>query len=101
MPTPKDCQSITEIRNEIDRIDKLIIELLGERFQYVKEIVNFKSNADDVVAKSRYHEVFEIRRQWAAEQGISPLVVEQVYKILVHYFIDEQMRILKERNSQD
>lgn len=101
MTKAKDCQSIEEIRSEIDRIDKQIIELLGERFQYVKEIVNYKSTADDVVAKKRYQEVFEARRQWAAEQGLSPSIVEQIYKILLHYFIDEQMRILNERTQND
>ena len=101
MSKPEDCQSLEEIRGEIDRIDKQIIELLGERFQYVKEIVKYKSTADDVVAKKRYQEVFEVRRQWAEEQGLSPAIVEQLYKILIHYFIDEQMRLLNERTPND
>jgi isochorismate pyruvate lyase len=100
MPTPKACKSIDEIRSELDRIDQQIIHLIGERFEYVKEIVHFKSNAEEVKAKNRYNEVFEIRRKWAEEQGIDPDVIEQIYKTLVHYFIDEQMKILNSRNTE-
>jgi isochorismate pyruvate lyase len=99
MQTPQACKSIEEIRKEIDRIDQHIIALIGERFEYVKEIVNFKSNADDVKAKARYNEVFENRRMWATAHGLDPLVVEEIYKTLVHYFIDEQMKILNARNT--
>ncbi len=99
MPTPKDCQSINEIRTEIDRIDQEIIALIGERFEYVKEIVYYKSNADEVKAKTRYDEVFEIRRKWATEKGLDPDVIAEIYKTLVHYFIDEQMKILKTKKT--
>jgi isochorismate pyruvate lyase len=98
MKKPENCTSIAEIRDEIDCIDKKIIELLGERYKYVKEIVKYKSNAVEVKAQKRYDEVFTLRRKWAEENGLSPDVIEDVYKILVHYFIDEQMKILKVKN---
>ena len=98
MKKSKNCSSIDEIRNEIDRIDKNIIELLGERYEYIKEIIKFKSNAIEVKAQKRYDEVFIQRRKWAEECGLSPDVIEDVYKTLVHYFIDEQMKLLKVKN---
>ena len=97
MKSPKECITIDEIRNEIDTIDKQVIEMLGKRFEYVKEIVRFKRNEDDVIARSRYNEVFQVRRQWAEQQGLSPEVVEEVYKTLLHYFIDEQMKMIKNK----
>lgn len=99
MPTPNQCQSINAIRTEIDRIDQQIIQLIGERFEYVKKIVDYKSNAEEVKAQPRYNEVMEIRRNWGAENGLNPDVVEEIYKTLVHYFIDEQMKILHDRNT--
>lgn len=100
MTKPKDCKTITEIREEIDRIDKQIIDLIGERFQYVKEIVNFKSNEDEVKAKPRYEEVLEIRKKWAAQYELDPGVIENIYKTMIHYFIDEQLKILKGTNTK-
>ena len=100
MKFPKECNTITEIRNEIDVIDNQIIELLAKRFLYVKEIVRFKSNEEDVVARKRYEEVIQKRRQWAAEQGLNPDIIETTYKTLIAYFIDEQMKLLKNNSNK-
>lgn len=99
MRTPNECHSINEIRTEIDRIDQQIIQLIGERFEYVKKIVDYKSNAEEVKAQPRYNEVMEIRRKWGVENGLNPDVIEEIYKTLVHYFIDEQMKILHHRHT--
>ena len=95
MNKPKECENIEDVRNEIDRLDKLIIELLGERFQFVKEIIRFKSNAEDVEAKKRYDEVLKIRREWAIEQGLDADIIEKIYIVLIRHFIEEQMKLLK------
>jgi len=98
MKKPENCSSIDDVRNEIDRIDEQIINLLGERFLYVKKIVKYKSNAVDVKAQKRYDEVFKVRKEWAKNNNLSPDVIEEMYKILIHYFIDEQMKLLKNNN---
>ncbi|MEP0921827.1 chorismate mutase [Leptolyngbya sp. ST-U4] len=36
MKTPDECTNMAEIRSEIDRIDRQIVALLGQRFAYVK-----------------------------------------------------------------
>jgi isochorismate pyruvate lyase len=53
MKKPVECTNIDEIRNEIDAIDKQIIELLGKRLKYVTEIVRFKKDEEDILAKKR------------------------------------------------
>ena len=98
MKNPGDCTSIAEIREGIDLIDKQLIELIGKRFQYVKEIVKFKSNKEDVEAKPRYEEVLRVRKQWAAEQNLNPDIIETIYKTMIQYFIEEQLNILKKGN---
>jgi isochorismate pyruvate lyase len=97
MKKPDKCMSIEEVRNEIDVIDKQIIDLIGERFLYVKEIVKYKSNAVDVKAQKRYDEVLNKRKEWAAKKGLSPEVIEEIYKTLIQYFIDEQMKLLPKK----
>lgn len=89
------CNTITEVREKIDRIDQLIIGLMGERFQLVKEIVRFKSNADEVIARQRYNEVLKVRREWAEKEGLNADIIEKIYIELMQYFIVEQMNLLK------
>ncbi len=93
--SPEGCSSISDVRDEIDRIDKQIIDLLGERLLYVIQIAKYKSSQDDIKAKKRYEEVLTLRKKWASEKNLSPTVIEEIYKLLMEYFIDEQMKILK------
>jgi isochorismate pyruvate lyase len=97
MKLPEECNNITEIRNEIDNIDQQIIELIGQRFKYVKGIVKFKSNEEDVIARKRYEEVLLNRRNWAEKQNLNPEIIENIYKTLMKYFIHEQMKLLKDK----
>lgn len=92
---PSECQNISEVRAEIDNIDNVIISLLSERFQYVKEVVKYKEKtADGIEASDRKKAVLEKRREWAEERGLDPDVIEGIYKTLIQYFINEEKKIM-------
>lgn len=91
---PSECSNITEVREEIDNIDRAIIGLLSQRFEYVKEVVKYKSNDhQSIVAVDRRKNVLECRRKWAVENGLHPDVIEDVYIKLIDYFISEEIKI--------
>lgn len=92
---PSECTNITDVRNEIDSIDKEIVELLGLRFQYVKEVVKYKSkDRSSIEADDRRKAVLECRRKWAEDNGLSADVVEHIYDYLIKYFIEEEMKLV-------
>lgn len=92
---PHECTNINEVRNEIDNIDKAIISLLSQRFEYVKEVVKYKDNTSEAIeASGRKATVFRERREWAEQAGLCPDVIESIYKQLVQYFIDEEKKII-------
>lgn len=92
---PEECQNIEDVRHEIDNLDQAIIKFLAARYDYVKKIVKFKEKtAASIEASDRKKVVFETRRKWAQEAGISPDVVESMYKILVEYFVEEEKKIV-------
>jgi len=99
MKLPNECLSIEEVRQEIDEIDHAIISLIGKRFSYIQEIVKFKRNTDDVYAKSRYKTVISERREIAASHHLNPDVIENIYRIMMDYFIQEQLELLKKKNN--
>ncbi len=92
--TPSECNSKEEIRSHIDLIDKEIITLFSQRFQYVKEIVKYKTDAVSIVAEDRKNEVIRVRGQWAEELGLDKEAFEKIYAILIEYFIKEEMKLL-------
>jgi len=96
---PKECESIDEIRQAIDSLDYDIMKLFGKRFQYVKEIVKFKTDEESIIAAPRRDSVLMQRRIWAEENGLDPDVFEDLYRTLIMHFISEEMDILKQNNK--
>jgi isochorismate pyruvate lyase len=100
MKQPEECKNIREIREAIDNIDKEIIKLIGKRYVYIKEIVKFKSNdRESIVAKDRYNEVIENRRRLAVENGLSPDLIENIYKNLIDHFINIEIEIANKKSN--
>jgi isochorismate pyruvate lyase len=99
MKSPADCQSIDDVRSEIDRVDHAIVELLGERRRYVQAIMRFKRTEGDVRAPARQAQVIAARRQWAAEEGLDPDLVERIYRTVIDHFVAEEMAMLAEHKQ--
>jgi len=97
MKLPQECSNIEDVRREIDSIDNEIIGLIGKRFTFIREIIKYKNNAEDVVAKERYNTVIARRRELAAMYQLNPDVIENIYRIMMDYFIKEQFVLLKKK----
>jgi isochorismate pyruvate lyase len=97
MKLPQDCNSIEDVRREIDNIDNEIIGLIGKRFSFIREIMKYKNNAEDVYARERYNTVIARRRELAMTYQLNPDVIENIYRILMDYFIKEQFVLLKKK----
>lgn len=95
--TPDQCKNMHDIRSEIDHIDQSIIRLLSERSGYVHAAAKFKQNTQAVKANDRVKAMLAQRREWAEGEGLSPDIVEKVYKTLVEAFIQEEMETWKKR----
>ena len=95
MKDPDECANIHEVREEIDIIDREVIEALSKRFQYVIAAARFKTSEASVRASERFHEMLQQRREWAQESGLNPDVVENIYRDLVNYYIEEELKHYK------
>jgi isochorismate pyruvate lyase len=96
MPSPQDCKSLLDVRQEIDTIDEEIIRLLGRRAQYVHAAARFKVSEEHVAAPERQAAMMQARRAWASREGLSPDVIEEIYRRLVAYFIEREMKEWRE-----
>lgn len=95
MKDPDECANIHEVREEIDIIDREVIEALSKRFQYVVAAARFKTSEASVRAPDRFHAMLQQRREWAKESGLNPDVVENLYRDLVNYYIEEELKHYK------
>ena len=95
MKTPDECANIYEVREEIDIIDREVIDALSKRFQYVIAAARFKTSEASVRSPDRFQAMLQQRREWAQESGLNPDVVENLYRDLVNYYIDEELKHYK------
>ncbi|UNU23612.1 isochorismate lyase [Microcoleus vaginatus] len=95
MKDPDECANINEVREEIDVIDREVIEALSKRFQYVIAAARFKTSEASVRSFDRFHDMLQQRRKWAQESGLNPDVVENIYRDLVNYYIEEELKHYK------
>ena len=94
---PSECISKAEIREQIDRIDQEIISLFAARFQYVSEIVKYKTDVESVMAQERKDHVIKIRGEWAEKHGLDKDTFEQIYRFLVDHNIGKELEILRSK----
>lgn len=79
----KPCQSLDEVRDNIDRLDRLIVPLLAERESYVREAARFKPSADAVVVPARVEQIVERVKEMAHESGAAPVAMERIYRAII------------------
>ncbi|MBS0625902.1 MAG: chorismate mutase [Verrucomicrobia bacterium] len=74
------------LRTKIDKINREIVHLLGERLKVAREIARIKKDRKlpilDAEREALIHE--EIRRL-AKEQNLSAPIVEEIFQLLLEY----------------
>ncbi len=88
----RECQSLAEVRESIDAIDREIVGLLAQRGDYVRQAAVFKQTTEDVKAPQRVEAVVKKVRNLASERGAEPEVVERVYREMISAFVAQEMQ---------
>ncbi len=87
-----ECNSIDEVRKNIDSIDKQIVALIAQRGDFVKQAVKFKKSTQDVKAPVRVEQVISKVVSLADELDADKVVVEKVYRAMIDAFINAEMQ---------
>lgn len=95
----KCCNTLGEVRGNIDRIDREIIALMAERGRYVAEAGRFKVNPAAVSAPARVEEIIAKVRGIAREDGLAEDVAERAYRAMIAAFEDFEREEWTKRNA--
>jgi len=93
----KKCQSLEEVRSEIDTIDTKIVELISQRSHLVRQAATFKNSVEEVKAADRIDFVLQRSRHKAIELGINPNMISELFTIMVDEMVE--MEISEFRNA--
>ena len=86
-----DCQSLEEVREHIDLLDRQIVSLIAQRGAYVSQAARFKKDSNAVKAPQRVEQVVAKVRELASELGANPQVTEAVYRAMIAAFIQQEL----------
>jgi isochorismate pyruvate lyase len=90
-----DCKTIEEVHENINRIDREIVELISQRSRYVGQAAKFKKTTQDVKAPTRVEEIILKVRGLAVENHLDPDIVEKIYRTMIECFIDNELKAHK------
>jgi len=87
----KNCDSLDEVRTEIDKVDADILHLIAKRKEYVKQAAKFKHSIDEVKAEDRVAHVVDHVRHLALTLGVSPNMVTDIYKQMIEEMVESEI----------
>ena len=88
------CNSLAEVRQQIDQIDRALIELIAARQVYVDQAVVFKSSRAEAPSPQRVEQVIEQVRQHAVTYSADADLVEKLYRQMIQHFIERELQHL-------
>lgn len=85
-PPKTDSDWLRPYREEIDALDNQIIDLLGKRFDIVRQVGALKTREGLVIEQTtRVEEVKQRNAERGKAHNLSPDVIRQIYTILIDY----------------
>ncbi len=87
----KKCTTLDEARNEIDAVDRKIVELIASRNNYIKQIAHFKTSIDEVKAEDRIDDVISRAREQAIELDLSPNLINDLYVRMIDGMVESEI----------
>ncbi len=91
------CDTLEDVRTNIDIIDGKIVELLAQRGEYVAQVISFKNSVDEVINPKREEDVIAKVRSKAEALGANADMVESVYREIIASFTKIEIDELKDR----
>ena len=91
----KKCATLEEARNEIDTVDKEIVELIAKRNDYIKQIAHFKTSVEEVKAEERIADVISHVRAQAISLDLSPNLINDLYVRMIDEMVESEISEFK------
>ncbi|WP_321397499.1 chorismate mutase [Emcibacter sp.] len=91
---------MTEVRTEVDRIDRRLVPLLLERLDYIKQAGHIKQDRGQVHDDARIEDVVMKARAVAADLDGNESYIEDIYRFLINWSIDHEFGVWDRVHSE-
>ncbi len=87
----KKCNSLEEVRTEIDILDNKLVELISERSHLIRQAATFKNSIEEVKAEDRIEFIKTRIRHQAIELGVNPNMVCDLFTTMINEMIETEI----------
>ncbi len=93
----KKCNTLEEVRSEIDLLDTKLVNLISERSHLIRQAAAFKDSVEEVKADDRIEFILQRVRHHAIKKGVSPNMISELFVIMIDEMVETE--IAEFRNS--
>jgi len=91
----KKCNSLEEVRTEIDVLDTKLVDLIAERSHLIRQAAAFKNSIEEVKAADRIEFILQRARHHAIERGVSPNMISELFTIMIDEMVETEISELR------
>ncbi len=91
----KKCNSLQEVRDEVDNIDTKLVELISQRSHLIRQAAGFKESVDEVKADDRIDDIMQRVRKKAIELNVNPNMISDLFKIMIDEMVETEISELR------
>ncbi|MGM4247109.1 chorismate mutase, partial [Salmonella sp. NW245] len=91
----KKCNTLQEVRDEVDIIDKKLVELISERSHLIRQAAGFKESVAEVKAQDRIDDIMQKVRKKAIELNVNPNMISELFKIMIDEMVETEISELR------
>jgi len=87
----KQCNSLQEVRTEVDIIDAQLVELISQRSRLIRQAAAFKESVEEVKAQDRIDDIMQKVRSKAIELNINPNMISELFTIMINEMVETEI----------
>ena len=80
---PADCQTMADVRQGVDALDRALVQLLAERQAFMDAAARIKADRSKVFDRARIEDVVAKVKAAARAAGLSESIAEPVWRTLI------------------
>ena len=91
----KKCNTLQEVRDEVDKIDTQLVELISERSHLIRQAAGFKESVAEVKAQDRIDDIMQKVRKKAIELNVNPNMISELFNIMIDEMVETEISELR------
>ncbi|WP_420559179.1 chorismate mutase [Tepidicaulis sp.] len=95
------CETMSDVRREIDRLDRELVKLLAERQGYIEQAGRIKGQRSAVRDQARIEDVVQKVLAEAEKAGLSGAIAEPLWRLLIEKSIEHEYEVFDKKAAAE